>query len=38
MEIEELIENILRQKHFEEMMNRSEKGHTQLEGMNQEQI
>lgn len=38
METEELIEHILRQKHLEEMMNRPEKEHTPLEGMDNEQI
>ena len=33
MELEELIENTLRRKHLEEMMNRPEKEHTPLEGM-----
>ena len=32
MELEELIENTLRRKHLEEMMNRPEKEHTPLEG------
>ncbi|MFR8323861.1 MAG: hypothetical protein ACLVB8_25830 [Bacteroides thetaiotaomicron] len=38
MELEELIENTLRRKHLEEMMNRPEKEHTPLEGMDNEQI
>ena len=38
METEELIEHILRQKLLEEMMNRPEKEHTPLEGMDNEQI
>ena len=38
MELEELIENTLRRKHLEEMMNRPEKEHTPLEGMDDEQI
>ena len=38
METEELIEHILRRKHLEEMMNRPEKEHTPLEGMDNEQI
>ena len=38
METEELIEHILRQKHLEEMMNRPEKEHTPIEGMDNEQI
>ena len=38
METEELIEHILRQKHLEEKMNRLEKEHTPLEGMDNEQI
>lgn len=38
MELEELIENTLRRKHLEEMMNRPEKEHTSLEGMDNEQI
>ena len=38
MEQEELIENILRRKHLEEMMDRLEKEHTLLEGMDNEQI
>ena len=38
MELEELIENTLRRKHLEEMMDRSEKEHTPLEGMDNEQI
>lgn len=37
MELEELIENTLRRKHLEEMMNRPER-HTPLEGMDDEQI
>ena len=37
MEQEELIENILRRKHLEEMMDRLEKEHTLLEGMDNEQ-
>ena len=37
MELEELIENTLRRKHLEEMMNRPEKEHTPLEGMEKEQ-
>ena len=36
MELEELIENTLRRKHLEEMMNRPEKEHTPLEGMDNE--
>ena len=38
MELEELIENTPRRKHLEEMMNRPEKEHTPLEGMDNEQI
>ncbi len=38
MELEELIENTLRRKHLEEMMNSPEKEHTPLEGMDNEQI
>ena len=38
MELEELIENTLRRKHLEEMMNRPEKEHAPLEGMDNEQI
>ena len=38
MELEELIENTLRRKHLEEMMDRPEKEHTPLEGMDNEQI
>ncbi|MBM6866634.1 hypothetical protein H6A66_15945, partial [Bacteroides caecigallinarum] len=38
METEELIEHILRQKHLQEMMDRPEKEHTPLEGMDNEQI
>ena len=38
MELEELIENTLRRKHLEEMMDRPEKEHTTLEGMDNEQI
>lgn len=38
MELEELIENTLRRKHLEEMMDRLEKEHTALEGMDNEQI
>lgn len=38
MELEELIENTLRCKHLEEMMNRPEKEHIPLEGMDNEQI
>lgn len=38
MELEELIENTLGRKHLEEMMNRPEKEHTPLEGMDNEQI
>ena len=38
MELEELIENTLRRKHLEEMMNRPEKEHTPIEGMDNEQI
>lgn len=38
MKQEELIENILRRKHLEEMMDRLEKEHTLLEGMDNEQI
>lgn len=38
MELEELIENTLRRKHLEEMMNRPEKEHTPLEGMDNEQV
>ncbi|MFR8320529.1 MAG: hypothetical protein ACLVB8_07800 [Bacteroides thetaiotaomicron] len=38
MELEELIENTLRRKHLEEMMNRPEKEHTPFEGMDNEQI
>lgn len=38
MELEELIENTLRRKHLEERMDRSEKEHTSLEGMDNEQI
>ena len=38
METEELIEHILRQKHLEEMMNRPEKEHAPLKGMDNEQI
>ena len=38
MELEELIENTLRRKHLEEMMDRPEKEHTPLEGMDDEQI
>ena len=38
MEQEGLIENILRRKHLEEMMDRPEKEHTLLEGMDNEQI
>ncbi len=38
METEELIEHILSRKHLEEMMNRPEKEHTPLEGMDNEQI
>ena len=38
MELEELIENTLRRKRLEEMMNRPEKEHTPLEGMDNEQI
>ncbi|MDM8255805.1 hypothetical protein QUW52_15380 [Phocaeicola barnesiae] len=38
MEQEELIENILRRKHLEEMMDKLEKEHTLLEGMDNEQI
>ena len=38
MELEELIENALRRKHLEEMMDRPEKEHTPLEGMDNEQI
>lgn len=38
MELEELIENTLRRKHLEEMMNRPEKEHIPLEGMDNEQI
>ena len=34
----ELIENTLRRKHLEEMMDRPEKEHTPLEGMDNEQI
>lgn len=38
MELEELIENTLRRKHLEEMMDRPEKEHTPIEGMDNEQI
>ena len=38
MKLEELIENTLRRKHLEEMMNRPEKEHAPLEGMDNEQI
>ncbi|MEQ3147262.1 IS66 family transposase, partial [Phocaeicola coprocola] len=38
MELEELIENTLRRKYLEEMMNRPEKEHAPLEGMDNEQI
>lgn len=38
MELEELIENTLRRKLLEEMINRLEKEHTPLEGMDNEQI
>lgn len=38
MELEELIENTLRRKHLEKMMDRPEKEHTPLEGMDNEQI
>ena len=38
MELEGLIENTLRRKHLEEMMDRPEKDHTPLEGMDNEQI
>ena len=38
MELEELIENTLRRKHLEEMMDRPEKEHTPLEGMDNGQI
>ena len=38
MELEELIENTLRHKHLEEMMDRPEKEHTPLKGMDNEQI
>lgn len=38
MELKELIENTLRRKHLEEMMDRPEKEHTPLEGMDNEQI
>lgn len=38
MELEELIENTLRRKHLEEKMDRPEKEHTPLEGMDNEQI
>lgn len=38
MELEELIENTLRRKHLEEMMDRPEKEHPPLEGMDNEQI
>ena len=38
MELEELIGNTLRRKHLEEMMNRPEKEHAPLEGMDNEQI
>ena len=38
MELEELIENTLRRKHLEEMMDRPEKEHIPLEGMDNEQI
>lgn len=38
MELEELIENTLRRKHLEEMIDRPEKEHTPLEGMDNEQI
>ena len=36
MELEELIENTLKRKHLEEMMDRPEKEHTPLEGMDNE--
>lgn len=38
MELKELIENTLRHKHLEEMMDRPEKEHKPLEGMDNEQI
>lgn len=38
MELEELIENTLRRKHLEEMMDRPEKEHTPLKSMYNEQI
>ena len=38
MELEELIENTLRRKHLEEMMDRPEKEYTLLEGMDNDQI
>lgn len=38
MELEELIKNTLRRKHFEEMMNRPIKEHTPLDGMDNKQI
>ncbi|WP_300792640.1 hypothetical protein [uncultured Bacteroides sp.] len=38
MELDELIENTLRRKLLEEMMDRPEKEHTPLEGMDNEQI
>ena len=38
METEELIEHILRQKHLQEMMDRPEKEHTPLEGMDNEPL
>lgn len=38
MELKELIEHILRQKHLEEMMDRPKKEHIPLEGMDNEQI
>lgn len=38
MELEELIKNTLRRKHLEDMMDRPEKEHTPLKGMDNEQI